>query len=199
VRAEAIKMTTLKIIAAGLALAWTAAPAGAAEPAPKLFTLSSPAFADNAVLPLKYAGGTLCGKDSRGGNVSPPLAWINPPAGTKSFAVVMIDPDGRRGLGSVHWLAYNIPASRTALQEGEGGDPPPADVTPGKNSRGTPGYTGPCGPPADAQHHYVVDVLALDLAPGALPSGLDRDHLFAALSGHSLGPASLVVRYRREP
>jgi Raf kinase inhibitor-like YbhB/YbcL family protein len=141
----------------------------------------------------------LCGKDSRGGNTSPPLAWINPPSGTKSFAVVMIDPDGRRGLGSVHWLAYNIPASRTALQEGEGGAPPPADVTPGKNSRGTAGYTGPCGPPADAPHHYVIDVLALDLAPGALPAGLDRDQLFAALAGHSLGPASLVVRYRREP
>lgn len=189
-----------KIFAAAvLASAVTAASAGAAEPAAKLFTLSSPAFPDNAVLPLKYAGGSLCGKDSRGGNISPPLAWADPPPGTKSFAVVMIDPDGRRGLGSVHWLAYNIPASRTALQEGDGGNPSPADVTPGKNSRGTPGYTGPCGPPADAPHHYVIDVLALDLAPGALPANLDRDQLFQALGGHSLGPASLVVRYRREP
>ncbi len=192
-------MTLQKLAAAALAFNFACAQAGAAEPAPKLFALSSPAFTDNAVLPLKYAGGALCGKDSRGGNVSPPLAWIDPPSGTKSFAVVMIDPDGRRGLGSVHWLAYNIPASRTALQEGEGGSPPPADVTPGKNSRGTPGYTGPCGPPADAAHHYVIDVLALDLAPGALPADLDRDQLFQALAGHSLGPASLVVRYRREP
>lgn len=193
-------MTTFKkLAAAALAFGCASAQVGAAEPAAKLFTLSSPAFADAAVLPLKYAGGTLCGKDSRGGNTSPPLAWTDPPSGTRSFAVVMIDPDGRRGLGSVHWLAYNIPESRTALQEGEGGDPAPADVTPGKNSRGTSGYTGPCGPPADAPHHYVIDVLALDLAPGALPAGLDRDQLFAALAGHSLGPASLVVRYRREP
>jgi|ERR1051326_649655 Raf kinase inhibitor-like YbhB/YbcL family protein len=192
-------MTFNKTAAAALVVGLVSTPAAAAEPPTKLFTLSSPAFADNDVLPLKYAGGTLCGKDSRGGNTSPPLAWSNPPAGTKSFAVVMIDPDGRRGLGSVHWLAYNIPASRTALQEGEGGSPPPADVTPGKNSRGIPGYTGPCGPPADAAHHYVIDVLALDLAPGALPESLDRDQLFQALAGHSLGPASLVVRYRREP
>lgn len=192
-------VTLQKLAAAALAFSFAFAQAIAAEPTSKLFTLSSPAFTDNAALPLKFAGGTLCGKDSRGGNVSPPLAWSNPPARTKSFAVVMIDPDGRRGLGSVHWLAYNIPASRTALQEGEGGSPPPKDVTPGKNSRGTPGYTGPCGPPADAPHHYVIDVLALDLAPGALPAGLDRDQLFAALAGHSLGPASLVVRYRREP
>lgn len=192
-------VTFQRLAAIALVCSFALARADAAEPASKLFTLSSPAFVDNAVLPLRYAGGTLCGKDSRGGNTSPPLAWANPPADTKSFAVVMIDPDGRRGLGSVHWLAYNIPASRTALQEGEGGTPPPADVTPGKNSRGTPGYTGPCGPPADAAHHYVIDVLALDLAPGALPADLDRDQLFQALSGHSLGPASLVVRYRREP
>src|SRR5579872_3554620 len=193
-------MSVFRIVGAFLlTLATTGGVVRAVEPQPALFTLSSPAFSDDGMLPLKYAGGTLCGKDSRGGNVSPPLAWTNPPSGTKSFAVVMIDPDGRRGLGSVHWLAYNIPPSRTALQEGEGGAPPPADVTPGKNSRGTPGYTGPCGPPADAPHHYVIDVLALDLAPGALPAGLDRDQLFAALAGHSLGPASLVVRYRRDP
>lgn len=193
-------MTTFKIFAAAaLGVSLAVVPAGAAQPASKLFKLSSPAFTDNALLPLKYAGGTLCGKDSRGGNISPPLAWSNPPAGTKSFAVVMIDPDGRRGLGSVHWVAYNVPASRTGLHEGEGGTPPPADITPGKNSRGTAGYTGPCGPPADAPHHYVIDVLALDLAPGALAAGLDRDQLFQAIAGHSLGPASLVVRYRREP
>lgn len=185
--------------AAALAFVLASSQVAAAEPASKLFKLSSPAFADDATLPLKYAGGTLCGKDSRGGNTSPPLVWVNPPAGTKSFALVMIDPDGRRGLGSVHWVAYNIPASRTGLQDGEGGAPPPADITPGKNSRGTAGYTGPCGPPVDAPHHYIIDVLALDLALGALAAGLDRDQLLQAIAGHSLGPASLVVRYRREP
>src|ERR1700745_1852940 len=100
------------------------------------FTLSSPAFNDNAMLPLKYAGGVLCGSDSRGGDISPPLAWSNPPAGTKSFAVLMIDPDGRRGIGSVHWVAYGIPAERTELKEGEGEGPSNADITNGKNSRG---------------------------------------------------------------
>lgn len=193
-------MATFKMLAAAaLVVSLASIQASAAEPTAQQFKLSSPAFADDAPLPLKYAGGTLCGKDSRGGNVSPPLAWTNPPTGAKSFAVVMIDPDGRRGLGSVHWVAYNIPASRTGLQEGEGGAPPPADVTPGRNSRGTAGYSGPCGPPADAPHHYVIDVLALDLTPGALPAGLDRDRLFQAIAGHSLGPASLVMRYRREP
>ena len=162
------------------------------------FTLSSPAFEDNAIMPVKYAGDLLCGGDSRGGNISPPLTWTSPPAGTKSFAILMIDPDGRRGIGSVHWVAYGIPAERRGLKEGEGGATT-ADVINGKNSRGTMGYTGPCGPPVDAPHHYIINVLALDLAPDALPPGLDREQLLKSIAGHSLGPASLVVRYRRGP
>jgi Raf kinase inhibitor-like YbhB/YbcL family protein len=178
------------------ALLLTAAAAAAAG-TPPLFTLSSAAFQDDARLPLKYAGGALCGKDSRGGNASPPLAWSNPPQGTKSYAVLMIDPDGRRGLGSVHWVAYGIAAARTELKEGEG-NAPARDIVEGRNSRGSTGYTGPCGPPVDAPHHYVIDVIALDLAPDALRPGLDREQLLQAIAGHSLGPASLVVRYRRE-
>jgi Raf kinase inhibitor-like YbhB/YbcL family protein len=169
----------------------------AAGETPQRFTLSSPAFQDDALLPLKYAG-SLCGDSSRGGNISPPLAWSNPRPGSKSFAVLMIDPDGRRGIGSVHWVAYGIPAARTSLEEGERAAPT-ADLVNGKNSRGTIGYAGPCGPPADAPHHYVIDLIALDLAPDALPAGLDRDSLLKAIAGHSLGSASLVVRYRREP
>jgi len=71
------------------------------------------------------------------------------------------------------------------------------DITAGKNSRGTNGYTGPCGPPADAPHHYVIQLLALDLPAGLLQPGLDRDGLLKMINGHSLGPASMVVRYRR--
>ncbi len=168
-----------------------------AEATPQYFTLSSPAFNDDAMLPLKYAG-AQCGSGSGGGNVSPPLTWSNPPAGTKSFALLMIDPDGRRGIGSVHWVAYGIPASRAALKEGEGGTQSSTDITSGKNSRGTLGYTGPCGPPVDAPHHYVIDLIALDLAPGSLQPGLDRDQLLKMIEGHTLGPASLVVRYHRE-
>lgn len=125
------------------------------------------------------------------------MAWSNPPAGTKSFALLMIDPDGRRGIGSVHWVAYDIPAARTGLKEGEGGVPS-KEITGGKNLRGSTIYDGPCGPPVDAPHHYVIDVIALDLAPGSLQPGLDRAQLLKMIDGHSLGPASLVVRYRRK-
>ncbi len=181
------------VLAAVFALVWGAA--RAAESTPPLFTLSSPGFADDGLLPLQYAGGAQC-NDARGGNLSPPLAWSNPPKGTTSFAVVMSDPDGGRGLGSVHWVAYGIPAERTGLAEGEGAAAARGIIA-GKNSRGTIGYGGPCGPPVDAPHHYVIQVLALDLAPDALPPGLDRDQLMKAIAGHSLGPASMVARYRR--
>jgi hypothetical protein len=195
-----IEITPSRIAGASfLAFAIASNAVRAAEPVSALFTLSSPAFSDDGMLPLKYAGGALCGKDSHGGNISPPLVWSNPPPGTKSFAVVMIDPDGRRGLGSVHWVAYGIPASRTSLQEGEGGPASATDIVDGKNSRGTLGYTGPCGPPADAPHHYVIDMIALDVPPGTLKSGLGRDELLMAIAGHSLGPASLIVRYHRTP
>lgn len=185
-------------LAAVLAIACVCAVGTAHAAGTRLFTLSSPAFKDDGVLPLKYAGGASCGgKGKIGGNLSPPLAWSNAPQGTKSFAVLMIDVDGRRGLGSVHWVAYDIPAAQKGLAEGAGALS--NGLTEGKNSRGTAGYTGPCGPPQDAPHHYAIDVIALDLAPGPLPPGLDREHLLAAIGGHSLGPASLVVRYRRLP
>ncbi|HEV8014905.1 MAG TPA: YbhB/YbcL family Raf kinase inhibitor-like protein [Stellaceae bacterium] len=178
------------------AMLLSAAPTLAAAAKDRLFTLTSPALKDDAMLPAKYAGDN-CGGGA-GKNVSPPLAWSDAPASTKSFALIMIDPDGRRGLGSVHWVAYNIPATRHAIKEGEG-NTPPQDITGGKNSRGTVTYTGPCGPPADAPHHYVIQLLALDLAPGFLQPGLDRDEVLKMINGHSLGPASLVVRYRRKP
>ncbi len=190
-KGKAAALVLCLTVAAGLT------PRHAASQTRLLFTLSSPAFQEDALLPAKFAG-ARCGGGGWGGNISPPLAWSNAPAGTKSFAVLMIDPDGGRGLGSVHWVAYGIPATRTGLAENEG-EAGSASLINGKNSRGTIGYTGPCGPPVDAPHHYVIDVLALDLAPDALPGGLDRDQLLKAIAGHSLGPASLVVRYRREP
>jgi hypothetical protein len=179
------------------AIAATSAPPKAERKAdtPKLFTLTSPALKDDAMLPLKYAGDN-CGGSGRGKSISPPLAWSNAPPSTKSFALIMIDPDGQRGLGSVHWVAYNIPTTRKSLKEGDG-NREVKDISEGKNSRGTPGYTGPCGPPADAPHHYVIQLLALDIAAGTLQPGLDRDGLLKMINGHSLGPASMVVRYRR--
>src|ERR1700740_705747 len=87
----------------------------AAEP----FRLSSSAFKDSKLMPKKFAGAAKPNPNCVGENISPPLAWANPPAGTVSYALVMTDPEGRNGLGVDHWHAYGIPASVTSFAEGE--------------------------------------------------------------------------------
>jgi len=91
----------------------------AAEP----FVLTSPAFKDGGLLTLKNAGNNKANPNCIGENISPPLAWANPPAGTKSYALVMINPEGQGGLGNVHWVAYGIPVLMTELAEGEASKP----------------------------------------------------------------------------
>lgn len=174
------------------AVASAASLAHAAEP----FTLTSTSFNDGDIVPAKYAGahpGRTCG----GENVSPQLSWANAPEKTKSFAMVMTDPEGGRGLGSVHWVAYGIPVSKTSFAEGEA-SAPPKDHVGGKNNLGTNYYFGPCGPAGDSLHHYIFTMIATDLEPDALPPGLTRDELFQKLRGHALAPASIVGKYRRK-
>jgi len=92
---------------------------------PKPFTLTSSSWKDNATVARKYAGKLASNPNCDGDNVSPQISWSNAPAATKSFAILMFDPDGGNGLGAVHWTAYGIPASKTSLKEGEGGAPNP--------------------------------------------------------------------------
>jgi len=157
-------------------------------------TVSSSAFAENATIPSLHGGNAP--PDCGGKGVAPPVSWSNLPAGTKSVAVLMFDPDGAKGLGVSHWVAYNIAAERGQLKQGEGQKDGPG-VTVGKNIAGEAAYRGPCPPVGDAPHHYIMTVIATDLDPGALPAGLTRDELMAALKGHGLGASSVVGRYGR--
>ncbi len=171
------------------ALSVIAPPAPAAEP----FKLTSPAYADNAVLASKNAGDNKANPNCVGQNVSPPLAWSNPPAGTKSYALVMVDPEGRGGLGVVHMVIYGIPATVTGFAEGALSKPSDEFVG-GKSTMGKPTYFGPCTPVGD-YHHYTLTLIATDLDPKALQPGLTRDELFAALKGHTKGAAGLILRF----
>jgi Raf kinase inhibitor-like YbhB/YbcL family protein len=165
--------------------------ARAAEP----FTLTSSAFKDGDMVPAKYAG-AYPGRECGGQNVSPPLAWSNAPKGTKTFAIVVYDPDGGRGTGSNHWVAYDIPGTQTSFAEGEA-SVAPKDHVGGKNTLGIDYYFGPCGPSQDSPHHYIFTLIATDLAPGTLPPGLTREELLQKLRGHALGPATIVGKYVR--
>ena len=172
-------------VAALLALGFAQAHAAEA------FTLTSPGLSDGGTLDSTHAASANnCG----GGNVSPALLWRNVPAGTRIFAVTMFDPDGAKGLGIVHWVLYGIGPSVTAM---EAGAAPPAGSVAGTNRTGGPGYYGPCPPVGDVPHHYLAQVYALDLAPNALPAGLTRDALLAAVKDHVVASASTVLRYGR--
>lgn len=173
-----------------LAVAGTA-PAPASSTA---FTIGSAAFADGGLMSLKYTGAV---HDCRGVDVSPPLAWRNAPAGTRSFAVTLFDVDGRIGLGVVHWVVYGIPAAVLSLKEGAGAAPG-AGFLAGMNTRNSPRYAGPCPPPGTSLHHYVFTVYALDLTPGSLHPGLSRDDLMSVMKGHILAESSIVARFARK-
>ena len=83
------------------------------------FSLNSSAFRDGGMMPVRFAGNIKSNPNCIGENLSPPLEWKNVPAGTKSFALIMVDPEGRGGLGVDHWNAYGIAATRTGFAEGE--------------------------------------------------------------------------------
>jgi Raf kinase inhibitor-like YbhB/YbcL family protein len=166
----------------------------AAEP----FMVTSPAYQDGDAWPSKFAGSdpSRTNPPCPGQNVSPPLAWSNAPAATKSFAILMYDPDGRNGLGSAHWVAYDIPPTKTSLAEGEASVAPKGFVG-GRNNVGTGHYFGPCSSAAGSPHHYVITVIATDVEPGRLKPGLARDELLGELRGHALAAASIIGRYTR--
>ncbi|HTK14662.1 MAG TPA: YbhB/YbcL family Raf kinase inhibitor-like protein [Xanthobacteraceae bacterium] len=182
----------LTVAAGALAAgAWTAAtPAQAAEP----FTITSSTFKDGTMLQKKNAGTRPGNANCVGEDVSPELSWSNPPAGTKSFALTMVDAEGRGGLGVDHWIAYGIPASVTSFAEGEGSKPSDKFVG-GTGTNKNTVYGGPCTPPG-AAHHYNITLIATDLDPKALKPGLTKEELFKALAGHAKGATGIVGLFK---
>lgn len=189
------------IVAAGLVLSvglLAGAPAHAAgKPKKDAFTLTSADFKDNGVMAAQFAntGAASSGGECGGKNVSPQLSLKNPPAGTKSFAILYSDPDGAAGAGVSHWVAYDIPLTKTSFARGEATKPGPYVV--GKNSRGAQAFIGPCPPVGDAWHHYMFQAYALDIAPGELGPGLTREEFLAKIKGKVKGATSLIGRYTR--
>ena len=158
--------------------------------------LTSPAIEDNGTLAIKNA----CSDKQRspncvGENISPPLAWSGVPAGTKSFALLLFDPEGRAPSVVSHMVLYGIPASVTGFAEGELGQPSEKFVG-GKSTMGKAVYFGPGTPPNTDWHHYTWTLIATDLDPKALQPGLTSDELATALKGHLKGTAGLVTRFK---
>ena len=133
-----------------------------------------------------------------GGNASPALAWSGFPAETKSFAVTLWDPDAPTGLGYVHWLVFNVPATVTSLAANAGSSATPGGGITGYPDFGTHSYGGPCPPPGDAPHRYIFTVSALDVAKieGAGP-GTTLATLNFMMRGHLLAQGTLEGKFGR--
>ena len=149
--------------------------------------LESAAFEAEGTIPQVY---TCDGKD-----ISPPLRWSEPPAGTQSLALIFDDVDAPAGTW-VHWVMFNIPAGTRSLSEDASTDPIVAGLgTGGSNSWGNLCYGGPC-PPQGGPHRYTFRLYALD-AVLDLDAGVSRVELDKAMEGHILGLGQLMGRYGR--
>jgi Raf kinase inhibitor-like YbhB/YbcL family protein len=195
----------MKNVFVGLALggiALIAALGGAPAKAADVLTLTSPQIQDNGTLAVKNA----CSDKQRspncvGENISPPLQWSGVPEGTKSFALLLFDPEGRAPAGVSHMVLYGIPADVTEFKEGELSQPSDKFVG-GKSTMGLATYFGPGTPPGTDWHHYTWTLVATDLDPKdpALKPGMTRDELAALLgagpNSHVKGSAGLVTRFK---
>jgi Raf kinase inhibitor-like YbhB/YbcL family protein len=130
-----------------------------------------------------------------GQNTSPQLAWSGAPPGTRSFALILDDPDAPGGTFT-HWLLWNIPSATHELPENLPKTAELADgARQGRNDFGKAGYGGPCPPPGKP-HRYFFRLFALDNAP-AVKAGAGREELERALPGHILARGELMGRYGR--
>lgn len=156
------------------------------------FVLSSPDFADGGTMRRRQVNGRCGGQD-----VSPALQWRNPPAGTKSFALLMHDPDAPGAEGFWHWIVYDIPATATSVPAGAGNvrrKLMPTGVIQGRSSFGSMGYGGPCPSPG-MPHSYYFRLYALPEATLNVPPDATATIIAAYADASALGRAQLVVRY----
>ncbi len=149
--------------------------------------LTSRVFQPGSAIPKRFT--------CEGENISPELSWSDAPPQTKTFALVIHDPDAPRAGGFTHWVLYNIPANCRSLPEHvTNGDNLSGGGMQGVNDTGKQGYMGPC--PPSGRHRYYVRLYALDvelpLAPGA-----NHSELAAAMRGHELERAELMGTYQK--
>ena len=155
--------------------------------------LASVAFQPNGPIPQEYSG--------YGKNISPPLSWIQGPPRTKSYVLIVEDPDAPGPTPYVHWVAYDIPVSAKSLSRAvrnRADLKSPEGMMQGPNSHGGVGYSGPRPPVGDPAHHYHFQIFALDrrlrLKPGA-----DRVAVVKAMAGHVIARGELVGLYAQAP
>lgn len=167
--------------------------AGAADH-PDLFRAWSPDFADDGLLSADNAstGASPRGPWQCGGkNIAPAISWSGAPADTRSFAIVMNDPDAAMGRGGNHWVIYDIPPK--ALGVARGIAAAAGTYVPGDSGSNKLAYHGPCAEPGAKPHHFLFMVYALDIPPGTLPAGLTEAEFMQKIKGHNTAEASIAA------
>jgi Raf kinase inhibitor-like YbhB/YbcL family protein len=129
-----------------------------------------------------------------GQNLSPQLQWQNAPAGTKSFAITIFDPDAPTGSGWWHWNVVNIPASTQSVATGS----VPKGALETRTDYGKPGFGGACPPVGDAPHRYIHTIWALDIEQLPLDAQASGALVGYMLNQHKLGTAQLITTYQRK-
>lgn len=192
-----VVLALVAVLAAASSLASTARPdhgARGESTGPRL-ALRSPDLSTREAIPLRHIYDRF---GCRGGNISPALSWNGPPAGTRSFAVLMFDPDAPGGAWW-HWAVFDIPAAATSLRTGAG-DPASGLLPPGaiqaRNDFGFPGYGGPCPPPGPP-HHYHLVLYALRVPKLRLDASASAAQVAATAQANALAKAEIVRVYGR--
>ena len=160
----------------------------------QVMSLTTTAWQDGGVIALKH---TQAGEE-----VSPPLAWTNPPETTQSFVLIVHDIDATNAdatSDTLHWMVWNIPASARALPERVPHGPTLADGSRQIAATG-PYYRGPAAPATGPEHHYVFDLYALDAMVDVPAVGQSvaqtRTAVMAAMAGHVRGKGTLIGRFK---
>jgi Raf kinase inhibitor-like YbhB/YbcL family protein len=159
------------------------------DPATPPLSLSAPDIHPDKPMPQTYA--------ASGKNISPKLNWSPGPVGTKSYVLLVEDPDGGGTTPIVHWLAYNIPPAIHALTHSMRniGDPAsPLGMLQGWNDHGSVGYSGARPPVGAPAQHYVFQIFALDTVL-RLKKDAYRDQVLKAMRGHVLAKGEFIATY----
>jgi Raf kinase inhibitor-like YbhB/YbcL family protein len=187
-------ITDIRLAAASLAVV-LATISLAADAAGQL-TLTSPQISSGKTIPPEQV---YDGFGCSGQNISPALSWSGAPTGTRSFALMVHDPDAPTGSGFWHWIVYDIPADTTSLPA-DAGNPKkkllPGGAVQGRSDFGTTGYGGPCPPPGKP-HHYHFRLFALKVAKLAVPADATAALIGFNVNANKLAEADLVGLYGR--
>jgi Raf kinase inhibitor-like YbhB/YbcL family protein len=160
------------------------------------FTLSSPTIKPGSTLTqAQVYNGFGCS----GQNISPELRWSGAPAGTKSFAVTLYDPDAPTGSGWWHWVVINLPADSTGLVEGAGSSAGklPAGAVQGRTDFGSAGFGGACPPEGAKPHRYIFTVFALKTERIDVPADATAALIGFMINANKLASASFTAKYGR--